>query len=34
VFATVVTGVAKTATDTTEAAVDRLTASLPACGCR
>jgi D-alanyl-D-alanine carboxypeptidase/D-alanyl-D-alanine-endopeptidase (penicillin-binding protein 4) len=34
VFATIVTGVAKTATTTTEAAVDRLTASLPACGCR
>jgi D-alanyl-D-alanine carboxypeptidase/D-alanyl-D-alanine-endopeptidase (penicillin-binding protein 4) len=34
VFATIVTGVAKTATLTTEAAVDRLTASLPACGCR
>jgi D-alanyl-D-alanine carboxypeptidase/D-alanyl-D-alanine-endopeptidase (penicillin-binding protein 4) len=34
VFATIVTGVAKTATVTTEAALDRLTASLPACGCR
>ena len=34
VFATVVTGVAKTATLSTEAAVDRLTASLPGCGCR
>jgi len=33
VFATIATGVAKTATTATEAAVDRVTASLPACGC-
>jgi D-alanyl-D-alanine carboxypeptidase/D-alanyl-D-alanine-endopeptidase (penicillin-binding protein 4) len=34
VFATIVTGVAKTATAGAQAAVDRLTASLPVCGCR
>jgi D-alanyl-D-alanine carboxypeptidase/D-alanyl-D-alanine-endopeptidase (penicillin-binding protein 4) len=34
VFATIVTGVAKTATAGAQAAVDRLTASLPICGCR
>jgi D-alanyl-D-alanine carboxypeptidase/D-alanyl-D-alanine-endopeptidase (penicillin-binding protein 4) len=33
-FVTIVTGVANTATAGTEAAVDRLTASLPGCGCR
>jgi D-alanyl-D-alanine carboxypeptidase/D-alanyl-D-alanine-endopeptidase (penicillin-binding protein 4) len=34
VFTTIATGVAKTATAVTEAALDRLTASLPQCGCR
>jgi serine-type D-Ala-D-Ala carboxypeptidase/endopeptidase (penicillin-binding protein 4) len=33
-FVTIANGVAKTATAVTEAAIDRLTASLPACGCR
>jgi len=33
VFATIATDVARTATTVTEAALDRLTASLPACGC-
>jgi D-alanyl-D-alanine carboxypeptidase/D-alanyl-D-alanine-endopeptidase (penicillin-binding protein 4) len=34
VFAAIATGVPKTATAMTEAALDRLTASLPGCGCR
>jgi D-alanyl-D-alanine carboxypeptidase/D-alanyl-D-alanine-endopeptidase (penicillin-binding protein 4) len=34
VFVTIATGVAKTAGTATETAVDRMTASLPTCGCR